>query len=317
MEFNGLYAVIATLFILMIVGFVCRKTGIINDAVSKHLSALILKIGQPCMIISALAEAEYSVENLQSAGIIVCVGFVLFFLLAILAFFICKPYKVPDERKITEFSLIFTNCGFIGFPVFESLFPGKGLFLASFFVISFHILIWSWGIAILARNRSDIKLTIRKIIFNFGTVPCAIGFLLYILKAPGISFQLPQFALLSLKYLSNLCTPISVIITGALIATQSFSRVFKSPKIPVFCLLKLVVLPMIICLIVKLIRLPEIYAMFAIVAAALPSASTITMFSESYDLDSGFSSLTVGISSLLSVVTLPLVTQLSQMVLSL
>ena len=315
MNISALNTVIATLFILMVCGFICRKARIIDDAASKKMSELILKIGQPAMIISAISGAEYSNENLKSAGIIVILGFITYAVTALLAFFICKPLKNPDERKITEFSLIFNNCAFIGFPIFEALLPENGLFLASFYIISFNISMWTWGIVILARQRDDIKLTVKKAFLNFGTVPCVIGIFIYLLKAPAIGFELPDVLTKSLGYLSNLCTPISVLITGALIATRSAKQIFASWKLYFFCFVKLIALPLIICLLAKLLRIPDIYALFATAATALPTASTITMFAETYDLDSGYSSLTVGVSSLLSVLTLPLVLMLAQKIL--
>lgn len=315
MNISALNIIIATLFILMVCGFVCRKVKIIDDTASKKMSSLILKIGQPAMIIGSLAGAEYSDENLKSAGIIVLLGFLLHLFVAVVAYFICKPIKNLDEGKITEFSLIFTNCAFIGFPIFDALFPENGIFLASFYIISFNVFIWTLGIAILGRGRDDIRLTPKQALLNFGTVPCLIGFLIYMLKNPTIGFTLPEFATKSLTYLANLCTPISVLITGALIATKKPKQILTSKNLYFFCIIKLFMLPLFVCFVAKLIHLPTIYALFSVAATALPTASTITMMSETYGLDSGYSSLTVGMSSLLSVVTLPLVLYLAQQIL--
>ncbi len=257
------------------------------------------------MIISALSGAEFSYDNLKDGCIIVCLGILLHLLLAVLAFLFCRGFRSLDERKITEFSLVFTNAGFIGFPIMEALFGAKGLFLASFYVISFHLFIWSWGIAILARGRSDIKLTVRKIFLNLGSIPCLIGILLYIAVIPFPDFVLPAFIAKFMSYLSNLCTPISVLITGALLATRTPRQLFGSAKIYYFSALKLFVLPLIVCVLGKLVGLPHDMVIFCTVEAALPSAATITMFSEMYNLDAGYASQTVGTSSLLSVCTLP------------
>ncbi len=307
MNFSALLTIIATLFLLMACGFFARKVKIIDDVASKRLSTLIIKIGQPMMIVSALVEAEFSYENLKDGVIIVGLGMVLHALMAVMAFFLCKGFRDLDERKITEFSLVFTNAGFIGFPIMEALFGAKGLFLASFYVISFHLFIWSWGIAILARKRPDIKLTVRKIFINLGSIPCLIGVLLYMAVIPFPSFEIPAFISKFMMYLSNLCTPISVLITGALLATRTPKQIFGSPKIYYFSAMKLVAIPLVVCVIGKLIGLPHDMVLFATVEAALPSAATITMFSEMYDLNAGYASQTVGTSSLLSVGTLPLV----------
>ncbi|MBR6782829.1 MAG: AEC family transporter [Clostridia bacterium] len=317
MNFSALLTIIATLFLLMACGFFARKRGIIDDIASKRLSTLIIKIGQPLMIISALVEAEFSYENLTDGLIIVALGMVLHAIMAGMAFVICKGFRDLDERKITEFSLVFTNAGFIGFPIMEALFGPKGLFLASFYVISFHLFLWSWGIAILARKRSDIKLTVKKIFINLGSIPCLIGVLLYMAVIPFPNFVIPAFVSKFMVYLSNLCTPISVLITGALLATRTPKQIFGSKKIYYFSAMKLVGIPLVVCVLAKLIGLPEHLILFATVEAALPSAATITMFSEMYDLNAGYASQTVGTSSLLSVGTLPLVLLVAQWIVSL
>ncbi|MBE6547358.1 MAG: hypothetical protein E7667_00570 [Ruminococcaceae bacterium] len=314
MNFDRLYIVIATLFLLLVCGFVLRKVRIIDDGASKKLSAIVLKVGLPCMLISSISGAEYSVANLKSAAAMIGMGFVFHLLSAAVAFLICKPFRDITEQKVTEFSLVFTNCAFIGFPIFEALFGSRGLFLAAFFLISFNVLVWILGIAILSRGRNDIKLTWKKAVLNFGTVPCAIGFILYLLKMPAIGFELPIFVSEFLVYLKNLCTPLSVLILGALIAKQSPKQIFLNWKVYLFCIIKLALFPLLVCLITKLIHMDGTTAMFLTAAAALPAASNITMLCEIYDIDPSHASLVVGASSLLCVVSLPLVLNLAQII---
>lgn len=323
MNFDKLYIVVATLFVLMAIGFLCRKVGIIDNTASKKLSKLILSVGQPAMLIGSLAGAEYNEDNLKTALIMLVLGFVFHAFLAVISFFFAQPLrKNLDEQKLSEFGLIFANCAFIGFPIFEALLPGKGQFMASFLCVSFNILLWTWGLVIMGRGRNDIKLTFKKALVNFGTIPCLIGFTLFLLKSPAIGFQLPEFLSGAATYLSNLCTPISVLVTGALIATQSPKKIFLSWKLYYFNAVKLFVFPLIICLIAKLclvlIPVDGLYdfAIFATAAAALPTASSVTMMAESYGLDSGYSSLTVGTSSLLAVLTIPLTMMMAQWILA-
>ena len=317
MNFPALLTIIATLFLLMACGFFARKKGIIDDVASKRLSTLIIKIGQPMMIISALTEAEFSYDNLKDGFLYIGVGMIFHAVMGAFAFLLCKGFRDLDERKITEFSLMFVNGGFIGFPILEALFGAKGLFLAAFFNISFHLFIWSWGIAILARKRSDIKLTVKKIFINLGSVPCLIGVLLYMAVIPFPGFVLPAFLSKFFMYLSNLCTPISVLITGALLATRTPKQIFGAGKIYYFSAMKLLALPLVVCIIGKLVGLPHDMILFVTVEAALPAASSITMFSEMYGLNSGYASQTVGTSSLLSVGTLPLVLLIAEWIVSL
>lgn len=316
MNFSSLLTIIATLFLLMICGFIARKLDIIPPSASKQLATLIMKIGQPMMIISALVEAEFSYANLKDAIIIVVVGFFLHLILAIIAYFACCKYKNFDDRKITEFSLLFANCGFIGFPIMEALFGTKGLFLASFFVISFHIFLWTWGMSILARKRSDIKLTVKKVFVNFGTIPCVIGVIIYLLAIPFPTFVMPEFISKFLLYLSNLCTPISVLITGALLASKPLKPMFISLRMYYFSFVKLIAMPLIICLIATLVGLDQQTILFCTAMAALPSAATVTIFAEVYDINSAYAAQTVGFSSLLSVLTVPIVLKAAEWIIA-
>ena len=312
MSFQALLSIILTLFFLMICGYICRKIGIIDTVASKRLSSLIISVGQPMMIIAALNNAEYSTQNLNIAWQVTLISFVMHAVLSGAAFLICRKMKDLDRSKIFEFSLIFANCGFIGFPILDSILgEGIGSFMGAFYVISFHLFLWTWGIFILGRGREDIKLTPQKILFNYGTVPCAIGVVLYLLKPV---FVLPDFAGKFLNYLGNLCTPISVLITGALLATISLGTMFKSKMLYLHSAIKLIAFPIVICLLAKLCGLSDTYILLATAMAGVPSAATITMLAELYDIQPGYASQSVGMTSILSTATLPCVMLFAQWV---
>lgn len=312
MNISSLLSTMLTLFLLMICGYICRKIGILDSATSKKFSKLILWIGQPMLIINALSRAEYSTENLKIAGIATAIGFAMHTIMALAAFLICRGFSDTDKAKIFEFGLVFANCGFLGFPVLDSLFGnGLGSFIGAFYFISFHLFLWTWGILLLGRGRDDIKLTLKKALLNFGTVPCAIGIALYLLQ-PWL--PLPSFLGSFFSYLGGLCTPISVLITGGLLATVSLRTMFQSRKLYLHSLLKLIVFPAVICLLAKLCGLNEMFILVCTVMAGLPSASTVTMLAELYDIEPGYASETVGMTSLLTTVTLPFMVLFAQWV---
>ena len=128
MNFSSLLSIIATLFLLLVAGYVSRKTGIINEVASKNLSKLIVQLGQPMLIIGSLLSVEFTVANLKQGLLIIALGFMAHLILSVLAYLFCLPIRNLDERKITEFSAIFANCGFIGFPIMKALFGDIGLF---------------------------------------------------------------------------------------------------------------------------------------------------------------------------------------------
>ena len=309
MNFNALLNTIIMLFIFMAVGFIANKLNIIDEIASKKLSKLIITICQPCLIIGSLAKFEYSTENLKLGFVTLGLGILIHGTLAVIAFFACRPFKDLDEQKITEFCMIFGNAGFIGFPILQSLFGDKGLFMGAFFVISFHLTLWTWGIAILARKRNDIKLTVRKIFINFGTVPSAIGIILFLLPV-----EMPKFITTTLGYLGDVCTPVSMLIIGALLARSNLASLFKSFKGYYLSAMKLIISPIIVCFAMTLIGFSSDMTLFMTAVCCLPCATTVSMLSELYDLKSEYSAQLVGMSSLLSVLTIPAVLLLAEFI---
>ena len=305
--FNEFLIVVGAMFLLLATGFIMRKTEVIDDTASNRFSALIIKLAQPVLIVSSLISAERSVDNLILGGKMLLIGILLHSFMAFVAYFSCKGFKDFDERKISEFSMIFGNCGFLGFPIFEALFPDKGLFLGAFLVISFHLVLWTWGIAILGRKRPDIKLTVKKVFINLGTVPSAIGIALYLALLPFPELSYPEFLVKSCNYVGSLCTPISMLITGALIATKPIRSLITSGKLYYTSILKLFVIPLTICVIMSVLGFEDDMIKFCTIAAALPTASTASMLGELHNISPSYASQIVGFSTLISLATMPLV----------
>lgn len=313
MDFSRLYTVIAAIFILLICGMVLRKINVINDAASKMLSRLVITIAQPALIINSLIAIDYSPDMMSDVAFVFVFGIILHFILAIPAFFSVKFIKDVDERKITEFALLYTNCGFIGLPILDALFGSVGTFLGAFYMITFHLTLWTWGMSIFARKRKDIKLTVKKIFINYGTVPSFIGILLFFAKAALKDvFEFPEFIGTSLGYLASLCTPISLLIAGALIYKIGLKALFVTPKLYYFSFIKLIAFPLLTALLTKLLGFEPTFIIFFTAITALPSASMVSMLAETYDVNPEYSSLTVGISTLFSVATIPVMITVAQ-----
>lgn len=304
MSFSSLFSTILTLFFLLAAGYFCGRTGIVSAEASKHLSNLIVKVGQPFLIINSLIGLKFSRENLITGGQIFLLGVGVHLVMSALAWLFARPIRGTDERKLSEFAMVFTNCGFIGFPILSSIYGDTGLFYGAFYVIVFHLFTWTWGISILGRGRSDVKLTLKKALINFGTIPSLIGVLIFVSQIP-IPAAVSGFS----SYLASLCTPISVIITGANLARRSLRKMFTSPRVYYVNLIRLVVLPMIVTTLCWLVGLPDYMVVFACVMSAMPSAAVITMFGELYDVSPGVAAEYVGSASVLCTATLlPVIT---------
>ena len=302
------------MFLVLIVGYVLGKIKIIDETSSKGLSKLIVMVAQPALIISSINSKRYSFESLKLALLGVGLSLLLHCVIAVIARVLCLKIKDFNEQKITEFALVFGNTGFLGIPLFNALLPENGGFVASFFIVGFNVLLWIIGLGIIARGRDDIKLTPKKVFINKGTIASLIGFVIYLIPAiPAFqSFELPVFVGNALNYVSGLCTPISMLIAGALIARKSLKNIFSKGKIYYLLALRLIAMPIIFCFLFKIIGLSDFWVTFLTVALGLPSATSTITFAEVFDTSPEYAAQCVGATTLFSIATMPCVVLLAK-----
>lgn len=299
MDFSSLFSVIACLALLIAVGFIGGKVNIIDETSTERFSVLIVKIGQPFLIISSIISQECTPEKLRTGLMFLVFGLILQCGLCLIATLAVKPFKRLDKRKLAHFSMFLANCGFMGFPVIESMYGKEGLFYGAFYLMSFHLVMWTLGVSIVGSGNAGFKLKAKDVFLNYGTVPCVIGFAIFVSRLP-----MPDFVLSLSSYLAGLCTPISLLITGANLSHRSLKKMFLDPKIYYTAAFKLVVMPVVAATLLWLCGLPELVVMFGTVMAAMPTAAVLTMFAEIYDVSPGFAAEIVGSSTLFSTVTI-------------
>ncbi|MGI6744221.1 MAG: AEC family transporter [Eubacteriales bacterium] len=304
-DFSLMLSMMLTLFLMLLIGYIARKAGLMDDKFSKQLSNLIICVGQPFMILNAVTNVEYSTENLKTAGIVLLLGLIIHGITAVVAHIASLPIKDKDEHAIFEYGLIFGNCGFMGFPILKSLLGDIGLFWGAFYVIAFNIIVWTYGMFVLSRARSEIKMSFKGMILNYGTTPCLIGLLLWVTQ-----IKLPTPVIDTMSYMGSICTPISMLIVGALLAQIPLKNMFTNLKVYYSSFIRLLVNPLVVILIGKLVGadrfLGEAFLVFAAVMASVPTAANSAMFAERYDLLPVRAAHIVGISTALSAVTIPL-----------
>ena len=306
MNFTAFLNTVITMFVILVVGYVLGKKKVIDSVASKRFSQLIVAVAQPALIIASIISKPYTMETLKLALISLGLGFAVHLIMAAIAFFACIKISDLNERKVTEFAMVFGNIGFLGIPVMDSLFPENGAFVASFFIVSFNILLWVIGLGIIARQRDDIKLTAKNIFINKGTVPTLIGFVIFLIPAFFPAFELHSIASTSINYISSLCTPVSMLIIGALLSTRTFKQIFGSSKVYYLCLFKLIIIPLFFCFTLKILGFSDFWVLFITAISGMPAASATSMFAEIYDTAPGFSAQGVGTSTLISIATMPL-----------
>ena len=315
MNFEALFSTALSLFLFTLTGFVLRKTGVVDGTLTGKLSGFVAKACQPFLIIFSVVKLEYSTEKLRNGILVLAFSVLLHIFLALASKLFFSRVGDTDERKIHKFGCVFTNCAFVGFPILNALFGEAGLFYGAFYVIVYNLAVWSYGVVVMARGKPHFKISLRKMLVNLGTVPCAIGLGLYMARVP-----MPDFLMTVLESMSGLCTPLSLIVTGSLVASMPLRGLFNNPKIYYFCAAKLILIPLIAAVILRFAGLSGLVegidlSVFMVVLSSMPPAAFTTIFAELYDVKPAYAAQLLSVGTMLSPFTILLVMKLSEFIL--
>ncbi len=317
MNFNiiDVLNIAVSMFIVMVAGYYLRKKDMIDAAFSKKLSKLVLYVAQPVLIISSMIKMEVTSSNTKLLGKVLLMSFAVHIISAAAGWLSMRFMKDRAARSLSEHSIIFANVMFFGLPLVKQLFGDEAVAMASFYSMLFHVFAWTYGMIILGRDRDDIKLDRRKALLNCGTVPCTIGIVLYFLNFTELVRAAKLDGLLiAFDYIGGLCTPISLLVLGGVLATHPLKRLFFDTRVYWVCIVKLIVLPLAILLLTRIIGLDDRLSMFTMIMAALPTASITNMFAELYDIQPGYAATCVGMTTAVSVLTLPLLVYIANII---
>jgi len=290
------------LFLLLIIGFVIRKMNIVDAAFSKNLSNLLFNIIMPAMIIYSM-NYPFTVERLIQSGWLIVISFAVLIFSAVAGILLFgKIEKDELARNIYEFGMIFSNFGFMGFPIVETLFGREGTFYAAIFNMPIFLAVNSYGIMIIKRGREkSTKMDFRNVI-NAPIVAVFIGFFLFL-----FSIELPKPVFMTIEMLAETTTPMSMILAGILLAGGGFLEMFSNAKVYIVSFLRLIVLPLCVLFVMKLFT-DDIYMIgIPVIITAMPIAANSSILAEKYDGNAYLGAQCVFISTLLAVITIPII----------
>ena len=302
---------VGILFIMMIPGIILKKCKLCSDNFGKGISNLVLYVAQPCLIFKAYLK-EFDMEILKNSLIVLLLSVIAHgvFTLALLFF----NHTTEDRRRMLRFATIFSNAAFMGIPLIEAVLGSEYTIYASIYSITFNMFLWTLGVHICTDNNTlddgtvlKSQASVKKALLHPVTIAAALGLVFFFLP---IQNYVPELATESLTMVSNLVAPLSMLVLGLRIADIDLRGFFKDKYVYIFILLRHIALPAIvfgIISILKLIGLPisaEIFKVIIIMAAA-PAASSATMFAEKYDCDAAYVSKLVAMSTIISIVTMP------------
>lgn len=298
---------VVEIFIFILIGVVLTKFKILNQSGADAITNLVIYIVSPCMIINAFSR-DYEPQMMKSLLITLGCSFgILLFSVIIAELIFIK--KKSDRAVVLKFAMVFSNCGFMAMPLQMQLIGDEGVFYGAIFVAVFNFFVWSYGIILMSGERKP-KMMIKALL-NPGIIGTLIGLMLFVLP-----IKVPVIISSCISSLAVMNTPLPMIVIGFFLASSNLKKALFSPVAYLAMSLRLIILPMLALGAMYLLKIDNIIILALVVAVAAPCASYTTMFSLKYKRDTEFSAEVVALSSLFSLITIPIIVSLTKYILN-
>ncbi len=283
--------------VIVVIGIICYKCKLITDDGKKQLSSLVMYIVNPLLIFLAY-QTDFEKELLIGliwTAIMAAITYVVFIILAKL--FIHD--KDGRETAIERFSVIYSNCGFMGTPLIFGVFGSEGVFLQNGFITFFNLFVWTHGVMSI-KGQKDGKSVLRAF-KTPAVIAVFLGLILFFLQ-----IRIPEIPYTALNHIAEMTTPLAMLVAGASIASSNIVKSLKNPRIYLITFLKLIVFPLIGLLLIAFLPAPENAKLITLIEIGCPTATIGMMFAITFNKNAEYSSQIFAVTTLLSMATLPL-----------
>lgn len=298
---------VAVLFLLIVIGFIAGKLKLISEQGQKDITQLVLYVTMPATIFSAM-QLEMSQERLNTAFLVLGVMVFCYIIMFIVGFISSKRLPLTKGQKdIFQTALLLSNTSFMGYPIIQSLLGQEALFYAvvgAGFI--FETVSWSLGVYLISRNGSESAgFNWKKVVFSPGILSIVVGLIFF-----GFQWSVPEPINSVINMMSPATSPLAMIVIGLMLSRSNLKEAFQNKFIYLASALKLLVVPIIITLALKAFGISGPALVIPVIMISMPTATYVAMFSGNYGNDSKFASQIVFMTSLLSMITIPIVTLL-------
>ena len=299
---------IAKLFIMIFMGYVVVKMGLLKDEDSKVLSTLVLYLIVPCVILNAF-QVDYTLEKVSGLELACIASLLLLFILLPVVNLIGKVLKL---NEVETMSIYYSNSGNLIVPLVAFMLGDKWVFYACVFMGLQTIFFWTHCKKVFSHEKG---FNMKKIFFNINIITIIIAITLFFAK-----IRLPGIITGTLSSVGAMIGPASMFVIGMLIGGMDLKKVLTNKKAYFISFMRLIVIPLIALLILKISGLVgwnkegEEILLIVFMAVISPVASTVTQMCQVYDNDSRYASMISVLTTLGAIVTMPLMVLLYQMV---
>ncbi len=286
------------LFILIAVGYLCGKTKLLQEKAIKSITNVVLYIVCPCVIIQNFVrpfDPDMLGGLLTTGAAALCIHIVSI-AIAMLVF----HDKTPERNRVYRFALIFSNCGYMSLPMQQAILGADGVFFGAVYIVVFNIVMWTFGVWLSSGDKKSLSL--KKILLNPCIIGMVIGVIIFLTSVP-----IPEIISKPVGFLADLNTPLPMLIVGFYLSQTRIRDAFKDGKGFICVLFRLIAIPLLAFGGMMLCGIRGTVLITCVIAASAPAAAATTMFAAKFDNDAKLSVNLVTLSTLLSVITMPLI----------
>lgn len=292
---------VLSLFFLILVGIYGGRKKIITPQLNKGLIGILINILLPCMILSSFI---FTYDNSIKSNIIKTFYYSLitYIMMALISYILLLPVK-ENKKTILHFANIFTNTGYVGFPILNSIYGPEGVIYGSIFNMFFVIFVWTYGLLIFEGDfdNKELKIELKKILLNPSIIAVFLGIIIMLFE-----FQLPSPLLSSIESIGNTTTPISMIIIGTILSQVKIRNYIKDWTIYYGIATRLIIIPIFIYIISLLIDDTSKALYTVIIMSAMPASTMTSILAESFDKEKEYAAIIVSITTLFALITVPI-----------
>lgn len=300
---NNLLTQSGAIFVLVIIGYIIRKKELIRERETSGLTNIVIFISMPATIISSMS-IELSESRLFFTSMTVLISVLMYLLKYLIGIGFIKLFRIPEnEWAVHKLMILVSNCGFMGIPIAGAIFGEEGVFYTAIVNVCFNIVTWTLGIRIISSSKNQgYKINFKKLLTNPGILGVAIGFIVFLTQ-----IDIPEFLDIPLKVVAGTTTPLAMFSIGSFLTETNIKSVIEDKKLFVSSFLRLIVSPLIMIVLVTLFKLPYLVGGTLVLLEAMPVATTTAIFAKQFNSEYELASKGIFLSTILSLVTVPLI----------
>lgn len=289
---------VLTLLIMMAVGFILGKMKVMAGQTLTQMSNVLLCVVAPALMIDTFQKESRDSATVQglliSAAVLVAVYVVQGLLMAV--FF----RRAPEEsRGVSRFASVYGNVGFMGVPLIQSVLGSAGMATTVISLGVFNAGIWTHGAWLIGGKA---QMSVKKVVLNPGVIGIVIAVLLY-----GFGICLPAPVASAVSYIGSMNTPLAMVIIGAQMSAVDIPKLFRDTRLYGVTAIKLLLIPALVMLVLLPFRIDPVIYVAVVILAGCPVAGATSLMCQIAGRDASYGAKLVTFSTILSVVTLPVV----------